>query len=377
MNKTIYIFLLFSTLSGCKVSAVVEVEDIRPVRSIQVNESFAAVGATYSGEIKARYETKLGFQTSGQIDSRLVEVGSRVKAGQLLMRLDPAQEILHLQSAQADVAAATTRVQQNRIDLQRAQELLAKQFASQAEVDQRRLALSESEFQLTSALAQQEIKQNQQSYTEIRADRDGIISEINAEVGQVVGAGQAVITLAVDGEREVSINIPEARVDELRDAHKLVVTLWALPGKTYCGELRELAPDADSLTRTYSARIAVKDADHALRLGMTASVFSPTVNDRNAIQIPLTAIFQQDGRNHVWVINDESKVDLRGVELANPQNNSVLVTRGLNGNEVVVTAGVHMLYAGQKVKPLDGDFSGTSSAALRVVSHATTELGAE
>jgi RND family efflux transporter MFP subunit len=337
--------------AGCGDGDGPPYEDIRPVRSVVVGASSGSVGATYSGEILARYESKLGFQVSGKIVARLVEIGSHVRRGQPLLRLDPAQQALHVIAAAADVEAARSRVAQDRIDLERAEQLLARKFASQAEVDQQRLALAQAEAQLKSALAQREIRQNQHSYTTLSADRDGVISAISAEAGQVVAAGQAIVTVAGDGEREVLVSIPESRVDELRQAKTLRISVWAQPGRSYAGALRELAPDADSVTRTYSARIAIRDADSALRLGMTASVFAPDVEGRTAIRLPLTAIYDKDGGPLVWVIDGAtSQVAARAVKLGAAHDDSVLVASGLAGGETVVAAGVHMLHAGQKVK---------------------------
>jgi RND family efflux transporter MFP subunit len=340
---------LISAACGSKPEAAHE--EIRPVRSAVVGESVGSVGATYSGEIRARFESRLGFQASGRVVARLVEVGSRVKRGQVLMRLDPAQESLHVVAAVADVEAAKSRVAQNRVDLHRTEQLLGRQFASQAELDQQQLALAQSESQLKAALAQQAIKVNQRGYTELVADRDGVVSAIGAEAGQVVSAGQAVVTVAADGEREVVISVPESRVDELRQATTLQVSAWARRGKTYSGSLRELAPDTDSVTRTYSARVAIKDADAALMLGMTASVFAPDVDGKRALRLPLTAIYDRAGQPLVWVIDPAtSQVSTRPVTLGSAHDDSVLIASGLRGGEAVVTAGVHMLHDGQKVK---------------------------
>jgi RND family efflux transporter MFP subunit len=342
-------------------------EDIRPVRSLVVGASRGTVGASYSGELRARHESRLGFETSGRVVARLVEVGSRVRRGQVLMRLDPAQESLHLVAAVADVEAARSRVAQNRVDLQRTEQLLARQFASPAELDQQRLALQQSESQLKAALAQQSIKANQRSYTTLLADRDGVVTAIGAEAGQVVSPGQAVVTLAGDGEREVMISIPESRVDELRRAKSLQVSAWARRDKVYAGVLRELAPDTDSVTRTYAARITVKDADAALMLGMTASVFAPDVDGQSAIRLPLTAIHDQGGKPQVWIVDPKtSQVSARPVTLGSAQDDHVLIADGLAGGETVVTAGVHMLYAGQKVKAVD---------ALALAANKSTKAG--
>jgi multidrug efflux system membrane fusion protein len=342
--------------TGCGADKPPTHEDVRPVKSVVVGESAGSVGASYSGEVRARVESKLGFQTSGRIVARLVEVGSHVRRGQPLMRLDPAQETLHVVAAVADVDAAKSRVAQDRVDLQRTEQLLARQFASQAEVDQARLALAQSESQLKSALAQQSIKVNQRGYTELVADRDGIVTAINAEAGQVVSPGQAVLTVAADGEREVVISIAESRVDELRRAKSLQVSAWARKGRAYRGTLRELAPDTDSVTRTYSARITVHDADaQELMLGMTASVLAADIDGERAIRLPLTAIHDQAGQPVVWVVDGTSaQVQPQPVTLGSAQDDSVLVASGLQGGETVVTAGVHLLYTGQKVKTVGG-----------------------
>lgn len=342
-------------LAACSPAPAPAHEEMRPVRTIVAGYSPGSVGATYSGEIRARYESQLGFRTAGKIVTRLVEVGSHVKRGQLLLQLDPTQETLQVAAAGAEADAARSRVAQARTDVKRIEQLLARNFASQAELDQQRLALDQAEAQLRSAQARQQINSNLRGFTTLVADRDGVVSSISAEAGQVVGAGQPVVTVAADGEREVTISIPESRVDELRKAKTLQVAVWAHPGKSWTGTLREMAPDTDSVTRTYSARIAIQNPDpDLLRLGMTASVLAADVDGSGAIRLPLTAIVDRDGARQVWVVDPKtSHVAAREVKLGSAQNDSVLVLAGLNGGETVVTAGVHMLQPGQLVKLTD------------------------
>jgi len=340
-----------SLLGACSKAPLAQHEEVRPVRTVVAGQSDGTVGASYSGEIRARYESQLGFRTGGKIVARLVEVGSHVRRGQALLQLDPSQESLQLAAAGADVDGARSRVAQARVDLQRAESLQARQFASQAEVDHQRLALQQAEAQLRAAEARQQLHVNERGYTTLVADRDGVVSALHAEAGQVVAAGQPVATVAADGEREVAISIPESRVDELRLARQLRVTLWAQPGKSWTGTLRELAPDTDSVTRTYSARIAIAQPDPALlRLGMTASVLAPDVDGKRAIRLPLTAVVDGQGKRSVWVVDRASqRVAAREVQLGSAQNDSVLVTAGLSGGETVVTAGVHELQPNQRV----------------------------
>lgn len=359
---SIWALIGLGLLAGCAPPQEPMHEDIRPVHSTVAGASEGSVGATYSGVVHARYESRLGFQASGRVVARLVEVGSQVRRGQSLLRLDPAQETLHLVAAGADVEAARSRVAQNRTDLERTEQLLARRFASQAEVDQQRLSLDQAEAQLKVALAQQQIKVNQRRYTELVADRDGVISAIDAEAGQVVSAGQPIVTLAAAGEREVVVSVPESRVDELREAGNLRVSVWARPGKTYRGVLRELAPDTDNVTRTYSARIAVVDADGALRLGMTAAVVAPDVDGHRTIYLPLTAVVHRSDRAEVWVVDPQTaRVAPREVRLGSAQGDRVRVTAGLSGGETVVTAGVHMLHAGQRVRMPSATTAATGS----------------
>jgi len=343
-----------SLLAACTEKPASERTDVRPVRTVLVGRSNGTIGANYSGEIRARYESQLGFRTAGKIVARMVEVGSHVRRGQPLLQLDPTQEALQVAAAGADADAARSRVAQARIDVKRTEQLLAQNFASQAELDQQRLALSQAEAQLRSAQARQQLNANMRGFTTLVADRDGVVSAISAEAGQVVAAGQSIVTVAADGEREASISIPESRVDELRKAQKLTITVWAHPEKTWSGKLRELAPDADSVTRTYSARISILEADadaSLLRLGMTASVMVPDADGSSAIRVPLTAIVDRERSRQVWVVDPKtSRVSLREVRLGAAQNDSVIVVAGLSDGETVVTAGVHMLQPGQQVR---------------------------
>ncbi|CAG2155110.1 Multidrug resistance protein MdtA [Cupriavidus yeoncheonensis] len=354
--KTLALGLIAAyAVAACSPAEPPQHEEVRPVRTIIAGQTSGTVGASYSGEIRARYESQLGFRTGGKIVARLVDVGAHVKRGQVLLRLDPTQEALQVTAASADVDAARSRVAQARVDVKRIEQLLARNFASQAELDQQRLALDQSEAQLRSALARQRLNANQEGFTTLVADRDGVVSTISAEAGQVVAAGQSVVTVAADGEREVAINIPESRVEELRKAKALQVSVWAHPDKAWTGSLRELAPDTDSVTRTYSARISIQHPDETLlRLGMTASVFAPDVDGNRAIRLPLTAIVDRGNSSQVWIVPPKSsRVQARDVQLGSAQKDSVLVTAGLFGGETVVTAGVHMLKAGQRVKVIE------------------------
>jgi len=204
------------------------------------------------------------------------------------------------------------------------------------------------------AEANYRVAANQAGYATLKANVDGVVTAIDADVGRVVQAGQVVIHIAEHGERELLVSVPESRVDELRNARTLAVVLWADPTRRYAGRLRELAPDTDSVTRTYAARISVVDADAAVGLGMTARLQVDLSAPSNARKLPLTAIFDPDGSPRVWVVDPKtSRVAQRPVRLEQMQKNAVLVGSGLSDHDVVVTAGVNLLHDGQQVRIAD------------------------
>ncbi|QDQ26422.1 efflux RND transporter periplasmic adaptor subunit [Chitinimonas arctica] len=325
-----------SALAACGKTEA-KYEDVRPVRTTVVQPTGIATGASYSGEVRARRESQLAFRLPGQVLERYVELGQSVKAGQALLRLDARDVVLQQ-------ATAKSQFDKARMDFDRAQQLRAQGFVSQAQVDQAKVVFDAAKSQFS-------LSANQGGYTLLKAERAGIVTALTAEVGQVVAAGTPVIKVAEDGEREVVVSVPESRVEELRKASDLSVVLWATPGKRYQAKLREMAPDTDPITRTYAARITLQNPDEAVRLGMTANVLLPGEQGHAGFTLPLTAIYDQDGQPKVWVVDGKtSRVAARPVQLAGVRNDVVLVAGGLKAGETVVTAGAHLLHANQAVR---------------------------
>jgi membrane fusion protein, multidrug efflux system len=340
-------------LAGCSNDHV-QIEDVRPVRTLTIGPPSIAAAANYSGEIKARHEAVLGFMVSGRIQQRLVEVGDSVKAGTPLLRLDPTDTALNAQAALAQVNSARSSLAQNRNDLARYEALAQKNYVGKSDLEKARLALANAEQSLKAAEANYRVAANQTGYTTLKANVDGVVTAIDADVGRVVQAGQVVIRIAEHGERELLVSVPESRVDELRNARALSVEMWADSTHRYAGRLRELAPDTDSVTRTYAARISVLDADAAVGLGMTAKLLVDLSAAGDTRKLPLTAIFDPDGAPRVWVVDPKtSRVSPRPVTLAQMQKNAVLIGSGLSDNDIVVTAGVNLLHDGQQVRVVD------------------------
>jgi RND family efflux transporter MFP subunit len=354
----IAVLVLPLAFSGCHKEHA-QVEDVRPVRTLTIGAPVNATGATYSGEIKARREDTLGFQIAGRIQQRLVEVDDSVAAGAPLMRLDPIDATLNAQAALAQVDSARARCAQLKADLIRNQALAEKSYVGKSQLEKAQLDLDTAEQSLKAAQASYRVAANQTGYTTLKASAAGVVTAIDVEVGRVVQAGQVVIHIAEHGERELVVSIPESRVDELRNARGLSIELWADSSKHYAGRLRELAPDTDSITRTYDARISVLEADAAIRLGMTARLTVDLATPEGFRKLPLTAIYDPDGTPRVWIVDPKtSRVAPRVVTLAKLQKNAALVSAGLADRDIVVTAGVNLLHDGQQVRVAESQMNG-------------------
>lgn len=347
-------------LSGCSHEPPPS-EDVRPVQTMVAGRVPAALGATYSGAIAARNQSDQAFRVAGTVVKRLVDVGQHVVANQPLIQLDPANLDLNQQAAKAQLDAARSKAAQSKVNLDRDAELLKQEFISQAEYDRDKVDLDTAVSQMEMAQAQYDEASNQAGYGTLRAAVPGIVTAINVDVGQVVNTATAAVSIARDGDREVVINVPESRVQQLRDARDPSVTLWASPDRKYRARLRRIDPDTDPTTRTYDAYVTVLDPDAAVLLGMTAYVHLPQVSEGSTFTLPLTAIVEKPDGTYVWLVDrDSSTVSLQPVKVSTIQGDVALISGGLKDGEVVVTAGVNLLHPQQKVRPV-GTYSLRSS----------------
>ena len=351
---------LMLALAGCS-KPVEKVEEVRPVRAIRMAPSSTSTVAQFSGEVRARYESRLGFRVGGKIVSRKVDVGSMVKRGQLLMRLDPQDLQLAQSQANAALGAAESNLELAEAELARYKDLREKNFVSQAVLDSKETAFRSARATRDQAAAALRTQRNQTGYGNLIADVDGVVTAIEAETGQVVAAGTPVVRLAQLGEKEIVISIPEDQVDALRKVSDVMVRTWANQNDALRGKLREMSPVADPATRTYTARISLPNAPEDVRLGMTAYVTFSTAADTSMLKVPLTALVQNQGASAVWVV-ENGAVRLAPVQLAGASGNEMLVASGLAPDQVVVTAGVHLLKPGQKVTVLDAEPTAQNSA---------------
>ena len=346
--------LLCLLLASCS-RPVEKVEEIRPVRAMVVAAGTGKTIIELAGEIQPRYESQLGFRVGGKLIARKVEVGTLVKRGQVLMQLDPLDLQLAQSQAKAAVSATESTLALAKAELDRYRELRQKNFVSQALLDAKEAAYKSAMASHEQANAGLKVQANQSSYSTLYADADGVITAVQAEVGQVVAAGTPVVKLARTAEKEVRVSIPEDQIEVLRQVTDLAVKTWANSNVAISGRLRELSPIADPATRTYTAKISLPRAGPEIRLGMTASVqfAAPALP---GIHLPMTALVNSKEGTAVWVV-ESGVVKLVPVQVASATGTEVLVAQGLSAGQSVVTAGVNQLRPGQKVSLLGQELS--------------------
>lgn len=323
----------------------------RLVRSFTVISAQGGA-AEYTGTIHARTESDLGFRVPGKIIEKSVKAGDHVKRGQLLLRLDPIDLQLAANSARASVEAARAQNKRAVADEIRQRDLVAKKAVSVQEYEQAKSAADATTAQLNSAIAYARQVENQEGYTVLKADADGVIMEIPADVGQVVGAGTVVVRLAHDGAREAVVNLPEGYVKSAKSM--ATASLYTDPGRTFPAKLRELSAMADPLTRTYQARYSLGGAGANAPLGATVTVQLAGESSRSTAQqyeIPVGALYDGGTGTSVWVINPAtSSVSRRPVVVAKLGSETALISTGLKPGEQILALGAHLVKEGEQVK---------------------------
>ncbi len=336
-------------LSSCKEETRSEAAP-RPVKTIVAVLSDPVRKLTYSGSVRARVESSLGFRVQGKLVERLVNTGDKVGEGQVLARIDPIDLKLSEAAQAANVEAAKTRLQVAKAALARAEKLLKSGYASQAAYDNAKLEADAAQGALDAAEAQLRQSRNQVGYADLTAPANGIITAVNAEPGQVVSAGQSIFTMAESKEVEVALALPENELKNVAVGLPAQITLWADERVIATGKIREISGAADSATRTYAVRVSVDTVPPDMRLGMTATV-SFTIPAKPEIRVPLAAVTHDNGKHIVWIADPQSEtVSPREIQVSELADDGVRVAEGVKEGDIVVTAGLQFLTPGQKVK---------------------------
>ncbi len=326
-------------------------EPIRAVRTMTVGELSGAVTRDYAAEVHARVESRLAFRVGGKITRRPVNLGDRVKSGQVLAQVDPSDLRLSEDAASAALTSARVTYEQSAIDYKRYEDLRKQGFISAADLERRNSSLQSAKAQYDQARAQAGVQGNQAAYAALTADAPGVITAVSADVGTVTAAGAPVVTLAHDGPRDVVFAVPEDQIAVFRKLQDqeggVSVTLWG-GGTPIPATVREVAAAADPASRTFQVKASLPA--NAAELGQTATVHVQLAAGENKLRLPLQAVAGSGSQSYVWVLDKATmKVHEQPVVVLRPEGDNLVLDSGLNAGDVVVTAGAHTLTPGQQV----------------------------
>jgi RND family efflux transporter MFP subunit len=345
------VLIAAAALTGCDKPALPPAQ-ARPVRTVTVEHRAEGETVSLTGQVRAKDQVSLAFRLDGRMIERPVNVGDVLTAGQIVAKLDPQNQQNSLRSAQASLASAEAVLAQSRLAFWRQQELLKDGWTPKAKFDEAEQNLKTAQAQVDSAQAQLRIAQDQLSYTTLFADAPGAVTAKGAEPGEVVRAGQMIVQLARQGGRDAVFDVPEQLIRTSPRDPEVEIALADDPKVRATGRVREVAPQADSATRTYQVKVGITNPPEAMRLGATVTgrVKLPAPS---GVEVPAGALTEANERPAVWVVDPRSKtVSLRNVDVLRHDPATVVISQGLEIDEIVVTAGVQTLHPGQKVRLL-------------------------
>ncbi|HEY4443350.1 MAG TPA: efflux RND transporter periplasmic adaptor subunit [Steroidobacteraceae bacterium] len=339
-------------LAACKPDIKSEAPEARPVRTVTASKGQAGESVVLTGHIQAEDEPALAFRIGGRMIERPVNVGDRVEAGQVLAKLDPENELNALRSAEAALTAAQGQLTYARGDFERQRQLLANGHTPRARFDQSQKALQNAQSQVDNAEAQLQIARDRVSWTTLEADAPGTVTARGAEPGEVVQAGQMIVRLARQGGRDAVFDVPAQLLRSAPSDTQITVRLTDDPNVTAAGRVREVAAQADPVTRTFEVKVGLSDPPEEMRLGATVTG-SVKLESEPVISIPASALTELNRQPAVWIVDPKGlTVSLQNVELLRHDPGTVVIAQGLDTGDIVVTAGIQALHPGQKVRLL-------------------------
>lgn len=337
-------------LTACEEKKAEAVEVLRPIKVAEIGAADEGRAMIYSGSVRARQQMDLGFRVAGKITERLVDVGDRVEPGTVLARLDAVDYQLAVRRSEADLASAEKQVEITELARRRAETLAQKNVTSQSQLEQSVLASDQAIAARQSSVSALEQARNQVAYAELKSDVNGIVTAVSAEAGQVVASGTPVISVAVDGEKEVEIAVPETDISQFKPGKTVSASFWAQRDLKLDGKVREVSGSANSQSRTFAVRVSLPE-DERVRLGMTGVITARADGVQPTYSVPLAAVAEKDGHTVVWVVNrEESTVRSRPVKVAGYADDGVRIAEGLATGETVVAAGTQFMQENMKVR---------------------------
>ena len=344
----IVLALMIVPLVGCGDKSGDKPAPARPVRYVVIGSPATLPSLERTGEIHAHDETALSFRTAGRMLTRAVDIGDRVNYGQLLATLDDTSAQNQLDSATADEESARATARVAALNVSRMQKLIATGAIARSQLDSARADWLVASARVKSSEAALRNARESLGWTRLTSPGEGIITAVSASPGQVVNAGETVVTLAAGQARDVVFDIPDPAKIEAQKAEEFQVALLSDAGVKAYAVLRDISPQADPQTRTWRVRATLKKPPAAMALGASVTVRLPSSGSAG-YAVPASALSRCGEKPAVFVITPQMQAQLRVVVPASYTASSAIIASGLVPGDRVITAGVSKLRPGEKV----------------------------
>ncbi|MBH5400670.1 efflux RND transporter periplasmic adaptor subunit [Bradyrhizobium sp. CNPSo 4010] len=341
-------------LSGCDDHQPPAATRAALVRTAIVQPRDRQAAITLTGEVQARYRADLSFRVSGRVIARAADVGAHVSKGDILARLDPAEQQADVDAATAALASAEAQLRVAKATFERQKALIASGFTTRSVYDQAQEGLRTAEGLLEAAKAQLGTARDALGYTVLRAEADGVVTARNLEVGQIVPAAQPVFSIAQDGARDAVFEVYESVFLGQTDSRRVMLALVSDPSATATGEVREISPAIDAKSSTIRVKVSIDNPPAAMTLG-SAVVGTVMAKPQNEIALPWSALMAAGRKPAVWTVDPKTQTAaLKPVTVGTYEAGQVLIKAGLEPGERVVIEGGKLLSLGQSVTEVRG-----------------------
>lgn len=338
------------SVTACNRDEATPPPPVRMVRTITVEPPREAADVSFTGHIEAQDQAALSFRIGGRLAERIVGIGAAVREGETVARLDPENELNDLRSARAALVGAQGVLRTAENQLQRQSHLLERNVTTRADFEAAEQGRTAAQSQVDAAQARVRSAEDFVGFTTLKADAPGIVTSVGAEPGEVVAAGRTIVQLARREGRDAVFEVPADRVRTLPSDARVYVALTSDPSVTVNGRVREVAPQADPVTRTFRVRVGLSDPPQSFRLG-TAVSGTIKGSEGSGIAIPSTALTRRGPDAGVWIVDPKTlTVSMRKLDVLSAGPAEALIQKGLALGEIVVTAGASLLKDGQQVR---------------------------
>ncbi|MFC2084447.1 efflux RND transporter periplasmic adaptor subunit [Bacteroidota bacterium] len=354
----IFLFLLITFLIFACGEKEQEEKIIRPVRYKQIYLQGADRLRIFPGSARAGFESKLSFKVAGTIRYVNVQVGDKVRKGQLLAQLDQIDYKLRVQEAEAALRQVESLELNAKNNYDRVRQLYENRNASKSELDAARTTHESAIASVERLNSTLELARLQLNYTTITAPQEGVIASCNVEVNENIKSGDQVFILSSEGRKEVEISIPEVLISNIKRGNQVTVTFDAVKETSFKGTVSEVGVTTGRFSTTYPVVIQIDNPTGEIRSGMAAEVAFNFKGDESisSLIIPLSSIGDDENGRYVYIAIPEDDglgiVKKQYVVLGELTGQGQEVREGLSDGDLIVTAGVTRIIDGQKVRLL-------------------------